>query len=91
MKNPFPLAANRSLSFAQLFVFLSSRRARPSLRRPVSGGRQPGPQNREAGRVPPQSSVRADARHLHLRDQHHGREGLQALRVPHLQEAGKVS
>ncbi|CAM6054399.1 unnamed protein product [Sphagnum tenellum] len=44
-------------------------------------------EDRQAGGVSAQGPLRADARHLHLRHQHDGRQGLQAVRVSHLQEA----
>lgn len=52
--------------------------------RSVPGGRQPRPQDVQADREQAQGVVRADARHLHLRHQHHRRQGPPPLRVPHL-------
>ena len=52
------------------------------------GGSEFGSQNRQTRRISSESFVRADARHLHLRHQHDGRKGLEAVRVPDLSKAG---
>lgn len=57
--------------------------------RHVLGGRQPGPENGQAGGKQAEGALRTDAGDLHFRHQHHGGQGPETLRVSHLQETAE--